>query len=161
MQRTVRTQPVSKLGNTEKNKPGWVISLCSEKLTIFHAQRLQTTHAAMMFPHTLIDFLKVSAGWQLFGENKKPKKQDSSNILSDNINKALFHTILLVWGVFLPSLISGNGCSLMGFISVFFRFTHVQHKHPKMQLLRRSHLFHFHCPVRARVPCRFADQEDS
>lgn len=145
------------MGKYRENKLGWVMALCSDKLTIFHVQRLQTPHAAM-FPDTLIDLLKSVWGCGYLGKKKttkQTKKQDNSNILSDNRNETLFHTILLVWGVFLPWGISGNGCSLMGFSSVCFRFAHIPHRHPKVQLLRRSYLFYFHCAVRACLPCRF------
>lgn len=31
---------------------------------------------------------------------KKPKKQDNSNVSSDNKNEALFHTVILAWEFF-------------------------------------------------------------
>lgn len=121
-------------GKYRKNKLGWVIFSLLRQIYHLSWSQIANTPCRNNVPHTLIDFLKVSVGWGIFGGKKATKKQDSSNILSDNTNEALFHITILARGVFLPPWIFGNGCSLMGYSSVCCRFTHIQHKHPKVQL---------------------------
>lgn len=141
-------------GKYRKNKLGWVIFSPLRQMNYLSCSQIANTWCSNNVP-SYIDrlFQKASVGWGLFG-GKNPQKAGQQEYLVWQHKWSPFHTITLACGIFLPSWMSGNGCSLRGFSSVCFRFEHIQLKHPKVQLSRRSHLFYFHCAVRARFPCR-------